>query len=233
MNRPKIGVVPLLNYEKNRIWMVPGYLKGLQDAGAFPVILPVFGSVSEAEQACELCDGFLFTGGQDVNPALYGEKPDERCGEISFERDLMEKLLLERAIAEDKPILGICRGIQFINAALGGTLYQDIPSQLPSGLVHCQKPPFDVPSHDVEICPESPLRRLLGRDRISVNSFHHQGIKELSPKLREMAYSADGLTEAVYAPGQYFLWAVQWHPEYSYLADENSRKIFRTFTEHC
>lgn len=233
MTRPIIGVVPLLNYQKNHYWMVPGYLKGLQEAGAMPVMLPVITSVSEAEHLIALCSGFLFTGGQDVNPAVYGEKKSTLCGEISPERDIMEKLLLEQAMAADKPILGICRGIQFINAALGGTLYQDIPLQLPSDIVHFQQPPYHLPSHEVEICPESPLRRLLGRNRIYVNSYHHQGIKELSPQLCEMAYSADGLTEAVYAPNQYFLWAVQWHPEYSYTADENSRKLFRAFIEHC
>ena len=133
----------------------------------------------------------------------------------------------------DMPILGICRGIQFINAALGGTLWQDIPSQFSDTVSHCQKPPYDVPIHEVNIKQDSPLHNLLKADITLVNSYHHQGIRELSSALLPMAKAPDGLIEAVCAPKQKFLWAVQWHPEFSYPKDKNSKLIFREFIRHC
>ncbi|MCR5627841.1 MAG: gamma-glutamyl-gamma-aminobutyrate hydrolase family protein [Lachnospiraceae bacterium] len=176
------------------------------------------------------CDGLLFTGGQDVSPKLYDEEPLD-CVECCVERDKMETIVLKRAIETDKPLLGICRGIQFINAALGGTLYQDLPLQHPSLTEHHQKPPYEIPVHRAELIENTPLRKCLGRDKISVNSYHHQAVKEVAPELKPMALSEDGITEAVYRPGNTFLWAVQWHPEFSYTTDENSAEIFKAFVE--
>lgn len=198
-----------------------------------PIMLPFVDSVSAAESAVRLCSGILFPGGQDVDPAVYLRKKTPLCGETSPERDLMERLILEQAMGADKPILGICRGLQFINAALGGTLWQDIPKQHHSDVEHSQRPPYNLPVHDVNICFDAPLRTLLRRDRIAVNSYHHQGIRELSPQLSPMAYAPDGLVEAAYSPKHYFLWALQWHPELSYITDENSRKILRAFVDRC
>lgn len=231
--RPVIGVIPLIDYSKQSYWMLPGYFGGITEAGGFPVMLPLTADPKQLEQSVELCSGFLFTGGQDVSPSIYGAEKTKQCGECSPERDAMELYLLKAAIQQNKPILGICRGIQFINAALGGTLWQDIPSQHPSELIHCQKPPYDKPSHDVSISQDSPLYELLHTDILPVNSYHHQGVKELAPKLTCMAKAPDDLIEAVYAPAQRFLWAIQWHPEFSYLTDENSRRIFREFILHC
>lgn len=231
--RSIIGVIPLIDYSKQSYWMLPGYFGGIAEAGGFPVMLPLTADPQQLEQSAELCSGFLFTGGQDVSPSVYNAKKTEQCGECCPERDSMELYLLKAAMQQDKPILGICRGIQFINAALGGTLWQDIPSQHPSELIHCQKPPYDKPSHDVSISSDSPLYELLHTDILPVNSYHHQGVKELAPKLTCMAKAPDDLIEAVYAPAQRFLWAIQWHPEFSYLTDENSRRIFREFILHC
>ena len=228
-----IGVIPLVDYNKNSYWIIPGYLKGLQSTGAMPVVLPIIEKTYEVEAVMDMCDGFLFAGGQDVNPAVYGEKKNALCGECSPARDKMEKLILDEAIKRDKPLLGICRGIQFINAALGGTLWQDLPTQFSDKLTHCQKPPYDIPVHDVKIEADSPLHKLLQKDIIHVNSYHHQGICRLSPKLKCMAVASDGLTEAVYAPNQKFLWAIQWHPELSFENDENSKSIFREFVRNC
>ena len=228
-----IGVIPLIDYGRKSYWMIPGYLNGLQTVGALPIMLPVIESKRELQAVMEMCDGFLFTGGQDVAPAMYHSEKSSLCGECSPERDKMEMLILDEAMKRDKPILGICRGIQFINAALGGTLWQDIPTELPSDVKHCQKPPYDIPSHDVKIEPDSPLYSLLKRKNISVNSYHHQGIQELSPQLISMASAPDGLIEAVYAPDQKFLWAVQWHPELAYQTDDNSRLIFEEFVRNC
>lgn len=231
MERPMVGIIPLVDKERESYWMLPGYMEGLASEGAIPVMLPLTSDQAVLEQIVEKFDGFLFTGGQDVSPAIYGEETLPVCGDCCKERDEMERKLLALAWEQDKPVLGICRGIQFINAVLGGTLYQDLPSQKPSEVEHHQSPPYDEPIHDVRIVENSPLHRLLCQMKLSVNSYHHQGVKELSPKLDAMAYSTDGLVEAVYAPEKKYIWAVQWHPEFSFLKDSNSRIIFQSFVE--
>jgi len=175
------------------------------------------------------CSGFLFTGGQDVSPSLYNENPLPQCGESSPERDTMEKILLSRVIELDKPILGICRGIQLINTVLGGTLYQDLPTQTNSHLDHHQKPPYDKPIHNVTVIENTPLHAVLETDTLAVNSYHHQAIKDLSDKLLPMAKALDGIIEAVYMPNKKFIWGIQWHPEFSYVSDFASKKIFEEF----
>ena len=230
---PVIGVVPLIDYTKNSYWMLPGYFNGIRQAGAMPIMFPVIDNNADAEMLADMCDGFLFTGGQDVDPAVYGAEKTELCGECCPERDTMEKLLLDIAMKRDIPVLGICRGIQFINACLGGTLWQDIPTQFSDKLTHCQKPPYNKSVHDVMIDRNSPLYELLKKECIAVNSYHHQGVRELSPELQSMASAPDGLVEAVYAPDHKFLWAVQWHPEFSYESDKNSLLVFNAFVEKC
>ena len=236
MRRPVIGLVPLTDKERESYWMLPGYMQGIEDAGGLPVMLPLTADRAIIRQITEEMDGFLFTGGQDVTPELYSRKRSERCGECSAERDDMEKELFRQVYEKDKPVLGICRGIQLINVLMGGTLYQDLPTEYISDTAHHQKPPYDVPCHDVAILKESPLHKLLGKDMLKVNSYHHQAVRDLADGLEKMAVSEDGLTEAVRACGKQFIWAVQWHPEFSFWKDEYSRKIFREFVrnaEHC
>lgn len=228
--KPIIGVMPLWDNEKDSIWMLPGYLEGIKIAGGVPVIFPLCTEEQELGQLAELCDGYLFTGGQDVSPQIYNEEPMEGVESCEV-RDKMEAIVLKKAMSADKPILGICRGIQFINAILGGTLYQDIPKQHPSSIEHHQVPPYDIPVHEVSIVENSPLQKCLGISRLSVNSYHHQAVKRIAPELSVMAVSTDGIIEALYRPNSRFLWAVQWHPEFSYKTDVNSMKIFRAFIE--
>jgi putative glutamine amidotransferase len=235
MDKPIIGVVPLWDSEKDSLWMLPGYMHGIERAGGLPIMLSLTTDKVALEQICRTVDGLLFTGGQDVSPALYGEEKADCCGEICASRDIMEAMLFSLFVTElDKPAFGICRGIQFINALLGGTLYQDLDTQYKTvpQLCHHQKQPYDKPSHKVSIKQGNPLHALLMADEIAVNSCHHQGVKELSPELVCMAVAEDGLVEAVYMPGKKFVWAVQWHPEYS-LNDENSKKLFLTFVDAC
>ena len=227
--KPIIGVMPLWDEEKDSIWMLPGYVDGVRMAGGLPIIFPFTEDEQELDQLARMCDGFLFTGGQDVSPELYQEKPLEGLVTTCEKRDIMERIVLEKALKEDKPILGICRGIQFINAVLGGTLYQDIPSQLPSETEHHQHAPYDIPIHDVTIIKDSPLHKCLKVDRLPVNSCHHQAVRELAPCLEPMAVSPDGLIEAAYMKDRTYLWAVQWHPEFSYRTDKYSRMIFDSF----
>lgn len=229
MKKVMIGVVPLIDEQRCSYWMLPGYFEGVLEAGGIPVMLPLTADRELLGQLADRLDGFLFTGGHDVSPSIYGEDALPACGECCKPRDDMESELLSLAMQQDKPVLGICRGIQFINAKLGGSLYQDLPTQIKSDIEHHQSPPYDLPVHDVRIVENTPLSTLLNAAEISVNSYHHQAIKLLSPRLRPMAFSPDGLVEAFFAPDKKFLWAVQWHPELSFKKDENSRKIFAVF----
>ena len=233
--RPVIGVIPLFDEEKDSIWMVPGYMDGIRSAGGLPLILPLKADEEMVAQVCGLCGGFLFTGGHDVDPALYGEEKGPFCGPQNGDRDVLEKAVFAYALEKDLPVFGICRGIQLINALCGGTLYQDIPREYEAEekVEHHMKPPYDLPCHRVEILPDTPLFHLLGRGELAVNSYHHQAVKELAPSLRPMAVSEDGLTEALYMPGKRFIQAVQWHPEFCFRTDEAARKLFESFVEAC
>lgn len=231
MKRPIIGVLPLFDENKDSIWMVPGYMDSIEAVGGLPIILPLTVDSDRIEQAFFLCDGLLFTGGHDISPELYNESRSLLCGNPCTERDIMEKKLFELALKYDKPSLGICRGIQLFNALLGGTLYQDIPTQLKSGIVHKQKPPYDVPIHEIEIIKDTPLFDIIGKDRIMVNSYHHQGIRQLASSLTVAAKARDGLIEGVYMKDKRFILAVQWHPEFIYKKDEDCLNIVRSLIE--
>lgn len=231
MQKPIIGILPLIDKEKDSYWMLPGYMKGIEAAGGIPIMLPLTVEETILERLAETLDGFLFTGGQDVSPELYGEEKLPECAECHVERDTMERILIGKVLAFNKPFLGICRGIQILNAVLGGTLYQDLPTQHPGKIEHHMNPPYDRAVHHVILKESTPLYEILGTRELGVNSYHHQAIKELSPKLEIAAVSEDGLVEAVYMPDKDFVMALQWHPEFSYLKDEYSGKIFEAFVK--
>lgn len=232
MNKPPIvGVTPLWDAERKSVWMLPDYLEGVKAAGGVPVVLPIEMSEEDANRIVETCDGFLFTGGQDVTPELYGMKDDTGTIIPSPERDRLEMLLLEKALQADKAVLGICRGLQFINVFLGGTLWRDLPSQHPSDIVHRQSKPYGVPTHKVKL--EGDLKTLLGKDILEVNTLHHQAVKDLADDLTPMAVAPDGLIEAARMTSKRFVWAVQWHPEYMFKTDRDSLAIFSCYVRYC
>ena len=224
--------MPLWDDDKKSIWMLPGYMDGIIAAGGIPVMLPLTEDEEIIKQLLDTVQGILLTGGHDVDPAIYGEEPIIECGMPCKERDRMESLLLSQALLLDMPILGICRGIQFLNTFLGGTLYQDLPKQHPSSIEHHQSPPYDIPVHEVSILRDSALFDLLKTETLQVNSYHHQAVKHKADALRTMAVSSDGLIEAVDMPGKRFVWALQWHPEFSYLKDDSNRKIFEEYIKN-
>ncbi len=231
--KPVIGLIPLVDEERESFWMLPGYMQGVEEAGGLAVMLPLLTDEADLTRLFGMLDGLLLTGGHDVSPSLYGAPVSLACGAVSPERDAMERVLLRLALAHDLPVLGICRGHQFLNAALGGTLYQDLPTEHPSSVSHRQKPPYDQPSHTVRVPEGTPLARILDRGDLPVNSCHHQAVRDLAPGLSPMAFSEDGLVEALCMPGKRFVWGVQWHPEFSFRSDPASRAIFRAFTEAC
>ena len=132
--KPLIGLIPLVDDALESLWMLPGYMDGIAQAGGIPIMLPLTEDPADLEQLCESCDGFLLTGGHDVSPSVYGEDRLPVCGVSCEARDRMERLVLDYALRNDKPVLGICRGLQLLNALLGGTLYQDLPTQHPGNV---------------------------------------------------------------------------------------------------
>lgn len=230
--KPIIGILPLFDEKKDSYWMLPGYMKGIIEAGGIPVMLPFIRDIEDIKQLSTEFDGYLFTGGPDIDPALYHEEQKETCGELCPMRDDLEKVLFKYVYDLDKPILGICRGLQFINVMREGTLYQDLPSEYKSTIKHRMDPPYDHKEHKVQLIEGSPIQKVLNMSLLPVNSCHHQAIKTIGKDLEAMAISTDGIVEGIYAPNKKFVWGVQWHPEFMYKEIE-SKKIFKEFINKC
>ncbi len=233
MKKPVIALIPLVDAGRDSLWMLPGYMNGIAAAGGIGVMLPLTGEDADLEEILSRFDGFLFTGGHDVDPVIYGQEKTELCGELAPGRDAMEPKLLTLALEAGKPVFGICRGLQLMNAVLGGTLYQDIVTQFPSETNHRMAAPYGRPEHPVTILPGTPFAQWGIPETIGVNSCHHQGVHVLAERFAPMAVAPDGLVEAAYLPGYPFGCAVQWHPEFFSVDDPISRIIFKNFVASC
>ncbi len=229
---PIIGILAAVDNEATTSVFHP-YTYAIEQAGGLPLLLPYTESADVIRRFVALCDGIFFTGGMDVSPSRYGEDIREHCDEIQPLRDALEFAVLNEALPTGKPILGICRGAQLVNVALGGTLYQDLPSERPSPITHRQTEGKFEFSHDIVVLPDTPLHTLLGRTRVRGNSFHHQAVKALGQGLAVMAEADDGVPEAFYAPDHPYLRAYQWHPERLYDKDGDSRVLFCDFITAC
>jgi putative glutamine amidotransferase len=212
--RPLIGVTAGPS-EHSRDWFAvrDDYVRAVERAGALPVVLAP-GPLERVGELLGRLDGLLLTGGADLDPSHYGEEPHETVEDVSPERDAFELALSRGALARDTPLLAICRGHQVLNVATGGTLVQDIPSQVEGALDHDPAKERWEPAHDVRILPGTRLREILGTDRVAVNSIHHQSIRAPGQGLVVSACAiGDDVIEAVEAPGRRFVIGVQWHPE--------------------
>jgi putative glutamine amidotransferase len=211
------------------------YVRSLVLAGGIPILLSPLMGAARAAAALEGCDALLLTGGEDVDPAWYGEAPSANIGSVDRERDLFELALFAAARQRELPILGICRGIQLINVAMGGTLWQDLPSERQCLIDHDGPGARDARSHRVDLAADSRVAGALGAERLTVNSMHHQAIKDLALQLTAVGWAEDGLIEAVETgPDAPWLMAVQWHPEEMY-ADETApeRGLFAALVEEA
>jgi putative glutamine amidotransferase len=192
------------------------YVEGVAGAGGAPVVLPPVGEESAAEALIHSLDGLLLSGGSDLDPSYYGEKPVSELGVTLPERDAFEMALVGLALRRGMPVFGICRGMQVLNVALGGTLYQDLPSQWEQDpLKHRQDTPKWQPTHEVRVSEGSYIAEVMGRESVKVNSYHHQGIRDLAEGLVVTGRSLDGVIEAVEAEdlSERWLLGVQWHAE--------------------
>ncbi len=229
--KPIIGITPLYDKDMDSYWMMPAYIDMVKYAGGIPVILPFTNNLKDVSRIIDKLDGFIITGGPDVNPLIYKEEKMDVCGENLDIRDELEVAVIIEAMKKNKPLLGICRGFQLINAFLGGSLYQDIPSQFESNVNHRQEKPYSNASHSVKV--SGYLRDITNVDSLMVNSCHHQGIKVLSKELEAVGFSDDGLVEAFVIKDYKFGLGVQWHPEMLNKADNPSVDIFRSFVDAC
>lgn len=204
------------------------YIDALIRAGAAPFLIPHLTSKALLRTVYEQLDGLLLPGGEDVDPVRYGELRQEKCGASSTERDETELMLARWAVDEGKPLLAICRGIQVFNVALGGTLVQDIQSQLPGAEKHDWYPgyPRDHLPHTVSVDPGTRLSSLLGPGCLPVNSLHHQAIKDVATGLTVTARAPDQVVEAVELEDHPFALAVQWHPEELAGGDARAQHLF-------
>ena len=206
------------------------YLDAILTPGGLPNLLPTSLPIAALPELVNRFDGFVFSGGGDVDPALYGGHLDATVHSIDPERDDFERALIPLVLEADKPLLAICRGAQILNVALGGSLYEDIPSALPAALRHDWYPniPRDYLAHTVEIEPGSRLAEILGTRKLRTNSLHHQAIRQPAPGLEVVARAEDDVIEAVELPGKRFAIGVQWHPEC--LPEEPAmQKLFKGF----
>lgn len=212
------------------------YYLAAAEAGGVPVMVPLFEEDEATLRALyDRLDGLLLAGGVDMDPATFGEPRHPRLGGTDHARDAVELTLARWAIAEGKPVLGLCRGHQVLNVALGGTLWQDIEAQVPGAIKHDYFPtagfPRDHLAHEVAVLPGSRLHAAFEATTIPVNSMHHQAVKSLAPALVASAHAPDGLVEALESGTEHFLVGVQWHPEIFESRDEGTRRLFRTFID--
>ncbi|MCU0560937.1 MAG: gamma-glutamyl-gamma-aminobutyrate hydrolase family protein [Desulfobacterales bacterium] len=205
------------------------YSQAILHADGAPLIVPAAQDESSLERILGAVQGLILSGGPDIHPRRYGEEPAAGLGEVDEALDRMELMAAALAVKMDLPVLGICRGIQVLNVALGGTLYQDIPSQIADSICHTPKADKAVPTHTVRIEARSRLRRIFGQPEIWVNGKHHQALKDPAPGLVVAARARDGVVEAVEHPGRRYLLGVQWHPEGTWRDDAYSKKLFRSF----
>lgn len=218
---PVVGISA--GWDRGRIDVSDAYAVAVRAAGGVPVVLPPVLSFHEAVEALSHVDALILTGGEDVDPARYGEGIWNETVEVNYRRDTSDFLLARAALDAGLPILGICRGEQLMNVVLGGTLYQDLPTQYTtqktsvngtaSAIKHRQSEPDGVGTHMIYLEPDSRLREILGADSLMVNSFHHQAVKEPGAGVRVVARAADGVVEAWEYDG---IVCVQFHPELLY-----------------
>lgn len=209
------------------------YIDAIKRAGGIPIILPVVKGSDSIDRYLNILQGIILTGGEDASPLLYGEEPIREVDTICFERDNMEIELIKKAYDKDIPIFGICRGIQMVNIALGGTLYQDIYKQIPHARGHISGFSIGGGYHTIEIVKDSIMYEIFKKERIQVNSQHHQSIKDLGENLKINALSLDGVIEGIESTNNKLLLGVQFHPEAMIDQHGEILDIFTYFISQC
>lgn len=228
--RPVIGITCAWEEERQRFFLSAAYVRAVEAAGGLPVPIPYTGAAGVAPWL-EILDGLVLSGGGDVDPFYFGEEPLPGCGEVDPRRDSFELELVREALRLHLPLLGICRGLQVINVAAGGDIYQDIYRQVPGCLKHRQDAPRWAATHGVEVREGTRLAYILGTGSLRVNSFHHQAVRRVAPGLVIAACAPDGLVEALESAGAGFVLGVQWHPEAMWERDCRCLGLFEALVD--
>lgn len=235
--RPIIGITTNLSEDESSMQLSRSYAKALLRHGALPVLLPAVTDPDTIDHYAAMVDGLLLAGGGDVDPLRFGEAQKWESGAISVLRDEFELQLFHAVLRTGrKPILGVCRGLQVMNIALGGSLYQDLLSELPGQTIaHRQHQRTVYCSHPVTVSAGTRLSAIVNAETVMVNSHHHQALKRLSDEMIASAHAPDGLIEAAELPGHPFCIGVQWHPEQLWAQPDGEahRQLFEAFVTAC
>lgn len=238
--KPIIGIPVNLLVDPNstipgmeRMFVNQEYIRAIQLAGGVPVCLPYAVSAEDLESQLDLLDGLLFAGGADLSPLAYGEEPKPGLGEVVTEMDAHQLALAKAGLERDIPMLGVCRGMQVMNVAAGGTLYQDLGREVAAALQHVQKSGRHAASHTVRLEAGSQLHQLFGQAEIRVNTFHHQAVKAVAPGFRVTGRACDDVIEGFERSEGGFALAVQWHPEGMVDSDPDMRRVFEALIAAC
>lgn len=236
--KPLIGITPDFNAgdradmggREPTYFLRARYVRAIEEVGGIPLVLPLIADSRARRRLLHDLDGLLLTGsGPDLDPRLYGERQRYKFRTVSERRADFELEMVSLAAKSGLPTLGICGGMQSINVACGGSLFQDIPSQIDAALQHRQPVPATRLSHSVTIAPGSLLRRIVQQAQLRVNSSHHQSVKVVAPSLRASAVAPDGVIEAIESPVHRFFLGVQWHPEFLFDRHALHRRLFQAF----
>jgi putative glutamine amidotransferase len=234
--KPVIGVTPDFNAgdredmggREPTYFLRARYIRAIEELGGIPLILPLVAGPAARRRLIDGVDGLLLTGsGPDLPPCLYGEHQRYKFPLVSERRAGFELELVHQARKRNLPLLGICGGMQTVNVACGGSLFQDIPAQVPSAMDHRQKTKAVHVSHAVTVAPKSLLKKIVAQGTLMVNSSHHQSVKTVAPSLIASAVASDGIIEAIESPAHRFLLAIQWHPEFLFERYAPHRRLFQ------
>ncbi len=233
--KPIIGIIPSINETENQYYSNVENAEAIKRAGGLPYLLPYTMSKADMERLVNVMDGLYLAGGNDVDPKYYGESPHVGLGEVNPERDAFELEMLATIFKYNKPVLGICKGMQMINVALGGDLYQDITEQFKNKRVqHKQQAKTIHPTHPICIERGTRLQKIINEEKLYVNSYHHQAVRRLGDSLTASGHATDGIIEAIESTAYSFVIGVQWHPEFLLQSNDTvSLKIYKSFIHHC
>ncbi|QOY35087.1 gamma-glutamyl-gamma-aminobutyrate hydrolase family protein [Anaerobacillus isosaccharinicus] len=232
--RPVIGISSSIEKHNQipSVHVFEKFVRAVTDGGGLPIVIPI-GTEDMAASWISICDGLVLSSGEDIDPSSFNANPSTKIQKTNGKRDKIEIALIHEAIKQQKPILGICRGITMLNAALGGTVIQDVATEITNAINHFQQAERPDPTHEIKLDANSRLHEIFQRSKLCVNSIHHQSIDKLALSLKTVAIAPDGVIEAVESKDGSLIWGIQWHPEEMAVEDPSMALLFKEFVSEC